>query len=50
MLVLKRDVNLVLVARTYYTEDIIKYLSLSNKVLLTFLMYPGCPAISCYVR
>ena len=35
MLVLKRDVNSVPVAGTYYTVDIIKQLSLSNKALLT---------------
>ena len=47
---LKRNFSLVLVARTYYTEDIVKYLSLLNKVFLTYLIYRGCPAISCYVR
>ena len=41
MSVLKRDVNLALTARTYYTEDIIKYLSLSNKVLPTYFIYRG---------
>ena len=46
---LKRNFSLVLVARTYYTEDIVKYLSLLNRVLLTYLIYRGCPAIGCYV-
>ena len=50
MLVLKRDVNSVFVARTYYTVDIISQLSLSNKALLTYLIYRGWPALNCYVR